>query len=225
MPTPDDRIEELVAAAVAGDLTPAEKDELQRLSALHPWIEPEIERLRDVATRVVDTGREWNDPVVTEALRERILGGIPVHATPPARPRRSWMPPVVGAACLAVGLVIGAAIPTLTSQPPSGPPGTLGAYEQLMVDEESGINVEADLVAHTWGTEAVLDVTGLVIGATYQVVFIDENGVEYAAGEMLGSSVPIHCRLNAAVMRDQTVRMEIRDVTSTVIASVDLPHV
>lgn len=223
MHTPDDRIEELIAAAVAGDLSAAEGEELRRLSQAHPWIEVEIDRLRDVAARVGDAHPGWTDTVVTEALRERILGGIPAQAAPVVRLRRPWLRPLIGAACLVVGLAIGAAVPAVTSLPPSGPPGTLGAHEPLVIEEESGIDLEADLVAHTWGTEAILDVRGLTVDATYRVVFIGEDGAEYSAGEMLGSSVPIHCRLNAAVLREQAVRMEIRDDTSTVIASADLP--
>lgn len=75
------------------------------------------------------------------------------------------------------------------------------------------------------GTEAVIDAEGLTVGATYRVVFIGGDGTEFPAGEMLGSEVAIHCRLNAAVLREDTVRVEIRDATSGVVASADLPEI
>lgn len=223
MHTPDDRIEELVAAAVAGDRSPREEDELRRLAAAHPWVDVEIERLRAIAARVEDADVAWIDAPVTAALRERILGEIAAPAVGPARPRRVWVSPLIGAACLAVGLALGAGLPALSSLPPSGPPGTLGAYEQVAVAANDGVRVETDLVAHTWGTEAVIDATGLTVGAIYRVVFIAEDGTEFPAGEMLGSPVAIHCRLNAAVLREETVRLEIRDASSAVVASADLP--
>lgn len=220
----DDRIEELIAAAVADQLTPGEGDELRALAHEHPWIDVEIERLRDVAGRVGAVEDPWRDAVVTQALRERILGDVPVRQERPAA-RRAWVPPLVGAACLTVGLAVGAGIPALTSLPPSGPPGTLGAYEPIAVDDEvRGVEVDAELVAHTWGTEAVLDVTGLDVGSVYRVVFLGEDGTEFPAGEMLGSEVAIHCRLNASVLREDTVRFEIRDAGSGVVASADLPE-
>ncbi|GAA1915984.1 hypothetical protein GCM10009775_05560 [Microbacterium aoyamense] len=225
MHTPADRIEELIAASVAGDLTPHEQDELRRLALDHPWIEDELARLREVAVRVQAADIEWDDVVVTQSLRERVLGDIPARAPTSLRSRRPWATALVGAACLVLGLALGAGIPALGALPPTGPPGTLGAYEPIAVAEETGLDIDADLVAHTWGTEAVLDIEGLTAGATYRVVFIGADGAEFPAGEMLGSTVAIHCRLNAAVLREETVRLEIRDAGSVVVASSDLPDV
>lgn len=225
MRTPDERIEELIAAAVAGELSELESGELAQLAQVHPWIPDEVARLRDVAERAERAGIEWEDPIVTAALRERVLGEIPAEPVEESRRRRPWGVLLLGAACLTIGLGIGAALPGVLSSPPSGPPGTLGAYEPLVVTESAGIAVDADLVAHTWGTEAVLDLEGLIVGETYRVVFVGEDGTEFPAGEMRGSEVPIHCRLNAAVLREQTVRLEVRTDESIVIASADLPRV
>ncbi|WP_186307687.1 hypothetical protein [Microbacterium sp. 1.5R] len=225
MRTPDERIEELIAASVAGELSELESGELAQLTRVHPWIADEITRLRDVAERAGRAGIDWEDPVVTAALRERVLGEIAVEPSVEPRRRMPWGALLLGAACLTVGLGIGSALPGVLSAPPSGPPGTLGAYEPLIVTESAGIDVDADLVAHTWGTEAVLDLDGLTAGETYRVVFVGEDGTEFPAGEMRGSEVPIHCRLNAAVLREQTVRLEVRSEESAVIASADLPRV
>lgn len=235
MSTPDERIEELIAAAVSGELSPAEEAELARLRAEHPWIDEELASLHALGERLQGADAAWTQPASTDVLRARIMSEIPATAerqaqsaapsTPSARSaRRRWMTPVLAAACLVVGLAIGVGTPALLSVPPSGPPGTLGAIEQVEVDvRAAGIRVDADLVAHTWGTEAVLDVTGLDVGATYSVVFVGIDGTEFSAGEMLGSSVEIHCRLNAAVMRDDAARLEIRDAESNPVASAALP--
>ncbi|TQJ30893.1 hypothetical protein [Microbacterium sp. SLBN-146] len=240
MNTPDDRIAELIAAALAGELTPSESAEFDRLRRDHPRIDDELRELGIVSDRLRRGDVVWTTPRDADALRERVLSSLPAVDAPaidaragaapvtvtPVRPRpRRWITPLVGAACLAAGLVIGLGVPGLTNQPPSGPPGTLGAVEPLQVrDDLDGIDVEAELVAHTWGTEAILEATGLDVGATYAVVFIGADGSEFSAGEILGSEVPILCRMNAAVMRGDTVRFELRDAAAEVIAHADLPE-
>ncbi|MFG6503396.1 hypothetical protein [Microbacterium sp. P05] len=231
MSRPDDRIEELIAAVVAGNATPAEVDELDRLRPAHPWIDDELAAMRAIDERLREADVTWTTPGDAGALRARILSEIP-SASPRERPdaraelgrrRRRWTTPLLAAACLVVGVVIGIAAPTFTSMPPSGPPGTLGAVESIdLRDEVVGVRLDAELVAHTWGTEAVLDATGLDVGATYSVVFIAADGTEFSAGQILGSEVPIHCRVNAAVMRADAVRLEIRDADAGLVAVANL---
>ena len=117
------------------------------------------------------------------------------------------------------------ALPAIDSTP-NGPPGTLGAIEAIdLRNEPTGTTIDADVVAHTWGTEAVLDATGLEVGATYAVILVGADGTEFSAGAMLGSAVPIHCRVNAAVMREDVVRLEIRDAEAGIVAAAELPEV
>ncbi len=239
MPTPDDRIEELIAAAVAGELSPGESDELESLRSAHPWIDGEIEALSAVAGRLRSTDLAWIEADTAEALRDRILSEVPAQmrrgrrtgdaaavASVAGRARARWVTPLVAAACVVVGLSIGLGTPALLTLPPTGPPGTLGAVEPVDVrDEVAGAQIDADVIAHTWGTEAVLDATGLEVGAAYSVVFVSADGREFSAGEMLGSQVPIHCRVNAAVLRGDAVRLEIRDEDARIVAMADLPEV
>ncbi|MFE1644417.1 anti-sigma factor [Microbacterium sp. P01] len=241
MNSPDDRIAALIAAAVAEELTPEEKVELDGFRRTHPWVDEEIANMRDLARRLALAEVAWTDVAPSDALRQRVAastnvpsdaspGPVPigrVAATPPdSRRSRRWLVPMLSAACLAIGLVVGLAIPPLVDAPPSGGPGTLGAIEEIDVrSEAAGAQIDAALVAHTWGTEAVVDASGLDVGATYSVVLIGSDGAEFSAGEMLGSAVPIHCRLNAAVLRAETVRLEIREVgAETPTAVADLPQ-
>lgn len=237
MHTPDDRIAELIAAALAGELSPTEAAEFDRLRRDHPWIDDELRDLGVVSDRLSRGDVTWTTPRDVDAMRARIFSALPTAdeaaATAPAartvaperRPRR-WLAPMLAAACLVIGVGIGLGVPGLTApQPPSGPPGTLGAVEAIQVNDDiTGVDVDAELVAHTWGTEAILEATGLDVGATYAVVFIGADGAEFSAGEILGSEVPIICRMNAAVMREDTVRFEVRDAGASVVAHADLPR-
>lgn len=231
----DERIEELIIAAVADELTPLERVELDELRAVHPWIDDEITSLRSVAERVSIEGEGWRELPVSAALRERVLGASGVASSAasaaPAAPRRGFAP-LLAAACLVIGVVTGAGIaslaasdpgPSVAEPAPTGPVGTLGAIEPVTMRADPGIDVDADVIAHTWGTEALLEIEGLSVGETYAVVFVGADGAEYSAGEMLGSEVPIVCRLNAALLREDAVRVEIRDAGSDVVAGAELP--
>ncbi len=231
----DERIEELIIAAVADELTPLERVELDELRAVHPWIDDEIASLRSVAERVSIEGNGWRELPVSAALRERVLGASGVASSAasaaPSAPRRGFAP-LLAAACLVIGVVAGAGIaslaasdpgPSVAEPAPTGPVGTLGAIEPVTMRADPGIDVDADVIAHTWGTEALLEIEGLAVGETYAVVFVGADGAEYSAGEMLGSEVPIVCRLNAALLREDAVRVEIRDAGSDVVAGAELP--
>ncbi len=244
MRTPDDRWAELVANALAGEATADDLAELADLRRADPARAEEYAQLEAVAQRLRQGDLAWTAPRDTGDLGERIaaaiaaedVGRMPPDATAhtaastptsiAAQRRRRWVTPLIAAACLAVGVVVGTAGPGLLSPTPVGPPGTLGAVEQIAVQEDvAGVDVGADVVAHTWGTEAVLEATGLQVGATYELVFVGAGGGEFSAGEILGSEVPIVCRMNAAVLRDDVVRMELRDTSRTVVAHADLPAV
>lgn len=250
----DERISELIAAAVAGELSPEEEAELDALRRLHPGIAEEIASLRGVAARLTEAEATWTEVAPDDALRDRLRAlfdadglaatasatSTPPTAVPPApasdapeasavpvrRPSR-WVVGMLGAAaCVGIGLGAGLLVPAALSAPPTGPPGTLGAVEPVEVrDASDGTAIDADLVAHTWGTEAVLDATGLEVGATYAIVFIGTDGSEFSAGEMLGSPVAIHCRVNAAVLREDVARLEIRDDAGIAIAAAEVPDV
>ncbi|WP_285136959.1 anti-sigma factor [Microbacterium sp. lyk4-40-TSB-66] len=236
MRTPDDRWAELVAAALAGELTPAESAEFEGLRRSDRARAEEFAALDEVAGRLRQGDLGWTTPRDTGDLFARIersvdsgdptaIGAVPETAV--ARRGRRWVAPLVGAACLVAGLVVGANGAGAFSAPaPSGPPGTLGAVERIEVrDDVGGVDVSAEVVAHTWGTEAYLEATGLDVGATYELVFVGEDGTEFTAGEVLGSDVPIVCRMNAAVLRGDAARMELRDTGDAVVAHAELPAV
>ena len=234
MRTPDDRWAELVAAALAGELDAREASEFAELRDSDPARAREYAELEQVVLRLRQGDLAWTAPRDVDDLGARIEAAVPrdepqtaaAKAAIGPRASRRWLPPVAAAACLVLGLVVGLNAPGLLSPVPVGPPGTLGAVEPVDVNEDiGGVEVDADVVAHTWGTEAYLEARGLRVGATYELVFVGGDGSEFSAGEILGSEVPIVCRMNAAVLRDDAVRMELRDSVRTVVAHADLPAV
>lgn len=236
MRTPDDRWAELAAAALAGELTAAQAIEFDDIRRSDPARAEEYTALEEITARLRQGDLGWTASRDTGDLFARIeasvdrsdaaSAGVPRAVALP-RARRRWVTPVVAAACLAAGIILGANGASLSGSPtPSGPPGTLGAVEQIAVsDDVRGVDVSAEVVAHTWGTEAYLEASGLDVGATYELVFVGVDGTEFTAGEVLGSTVPIVCRMNAAVLRGDAARMELRDRGDVVIAHADLPAV
>lgn len=87
-----------------------------------------------------------------------------------------------------------------------------------------GVEVlEADLIAHTWGTELELVIEGFPEGTTYMVSFLDEAGERVDAGSFLGvAEGPVICRMNAALLRDDATGVVVRTSTGEVVLEADL---
>ena len=267
-PTPSRR-DELIAAALADDLSPAEAAEFAALRAEDPGVDAELAELGALTARLADLpepdgragGAGWVDIEPSAELRRRVAGiagadapavdAAPrldatvtrdAHAAPvtplpdrsarrPARttrrPSRRTLLTVLGAAaCLAVGAGAGALVATPRDGHVDGPPGTLGAVEPVaFAGAPSGVEVDGDVVAHTWGTETLLTVTGLPAGDPFTVVVVGDDGREYESGTFLGTDVEIDCSLNAGVLREDVAAVEIRGADGADIAVAEVPAV
>ncbi|QOD43854.1 hypothetical protein [Clavibacter zhangzhiyongii] len=253
---PDDRRGELIAAALADDLSPAEAAELEAMRAADPTIDDEIALLGGLPSAIRGVGA-WQEAEPSAELARRIGliadgrgegaatapaaatadAGLPEITARPAdldghrarrgsRPRRTALLLAGAAACLALGAAGGAILATPRADVATGPAGTLGALEDVsFAGAPAGVDVEGDVVAHTWGTETLLSVDGLPVGDSFSVVVIDADGDEHASGTMLGSAVRIDCRLNADVMRRDAASVEIRDAAGERVAVAELPPV
>ncbi|GAB3070317.1 hypothetical protein [Nocardioides zeae] len=221
MSTSSERRAELVAGAVTGHLDEAEQAELDALVRDDPSVALEIEELRAVSERIGALGA-WEEPLPSSAV------GAP-------RRRRTL---IAAAAALVAGVGLGTAgtlVVQQTGDEPArtattGPPGTLGVAEPVRFEPATGApaaaaEVRAEVIPHTWGTEAVLDVEGLAVGETYDVRFLDAEGSPVSAGAFLGSAVEIHCSLNAAVLREDVVTLQIVGPDGELVRSADLPTV
>lgn len=245
------RREELIAAALAGELTAAERQEFAGASARDPSMVADLAELRATAAQLDAAQLTWREEEASPDLAERIVavtssdlpdaadraaaGQAPVVAGPGHRStsavaaRTRWPAPLilaVAATLLVVGAFGGQLIRSAVDAPPSGPPGTLGAVEQITFTQASEDSViEASLVAHTWGTETVLEVDGVAVGETFEVVLVSADGQELTSGTFFGTEQTVTCRMNAALLREDLVRVLIERSDGTVLASSDVPAV
>ncbi|KQS17009.1 hypothetical protein [Frigoribacterium sp. Leaf186] len=255
------RRDELIAAALADDLSPAERAEFDELRAADPGVDAELDSLGVVVGGLSTFGR-WDDVAPSDRLRDRVAAidaggafgvagaaggagaagddadaadgadatvtriGPHVAAARSGRGRRPLLIAVAAAACLAVGAGGGALLATPRDTVVDGPAGTLGATEHVdFTGQPAGVDLDGDLVAHTWGTETVLSVDGLPTGSAFTVVVVGDDGREYESGAFLGSDVRVDCRLNAAVLRPDVASVEIRAADGHDIAVASVPPV
>lgn len=268
------RQDELMAAALAGELTAAEREELDAACAANPALLREIQSLQGLSQRLTNSGGDWTEHAVPVTLAQKMealsvelsgpdepapsvgtpqVGNGPATSAPvssppatrvpaPTRPvrslpatspsdrnRRRYRRPLLAAAAaalLVIGGVGGAALSNLQQAPPTGPPGTLGAVEDVQLQgSPTGTTIDAALIAHTWGTETVLAIDGLPVGESYEVVLVRTDGTELDSGTFLGAAQTVTCRMNAAVLRGEVAALQIRSTAGTVLASSDLPRV
>lgn len=217
--TEPDRRAELVAAALADELSPAEAAELEALRSVDPTIDVELAELREIVGAL---------PVPSADLGRRVREAVEAEQRPvaPLRPRRAWAVALGAAACLAVGAAGAVAWDAVASRPPTGAPGTLGAHEAIdFIGEPADVSIEASLVAHTWGTETFLEIDGLPVGDDYSVVLVDGEGRSVDSGSFIGSMATVDCRMNAALLREAVTSVLIEDESGAVVATAELPPV
>ncbi|PPH07295.1 hypothetical protein C5C71_14845 [Rathayibacter sp. AY1C1] len=236
---PGGRREELLAAALAGDLSAEETREFESLRAADPSIDPELASFGAVVDRVGALGR-WEEAEPSPELRSRIAAlagerperGESLRASRRRAPRRrasrlrAVLAVAAAAALLVAGGVAGAALRSAEERPVAGPPGTLGAVEAIAFDERTeGVTLDGSLVAHTWGTETILRGTGFALGESYDLVLVTGSGERLPSGSFLGSSAELDCEMNAAVLRESVAAVEITDAGGALVASAALPAV
>jgi hypothetical protein len=207
----------LISGAISGDLNATEQEELALLRKADPTVDDEIRELAEVLTGSANPGAPAPHAANVDADHDTKAPVIHLR-------RRPWIIAIGAAACVAVGaggvLITQPTIP----DPPTGPPGTLGAIEEISFDgEPSGVTIDGSLIAHTWGTETILNISGLTEANPYDVVLVTVGGDSVDSGSFLGSSVEIDCEMNAAVMRESVTSVEIQDESGAVVASAELP--
>lgn len=234
----DDADRALLAAAATGHLDDDERARLDALLARDGTAAEELAQLRAVLGELEplrDPAAAWREAPAPPlaALPEASTsapGAAPVHLP---RPRRSGrrLAGLALAACLllAVGGVGGALVRGALDERGQavvvGPPGTLGAEEQVSPRTSDGVGATATVVAHTWGTETDMVLTGLEAGRTYSVVVVDDAGRAVVAGTLLGTDGPVDCTMNAAVLRADASRVQVLDAAGVAVVDAELPPV
>ncbi|MGI8646156.1 MAG: hypothetical protein ACR2JD_07545 [Nocardioides sp.] len=155
--------------------------------------EPPAERVAAVraAAERLQPSSEGPESTTTEGRRpgrrELLLGGIAASATAVA------------------GYAAGRAQDSDT--PVAGPPTEEIEFRRL----PEAVAAQARLINHTWGTELMLEVSGLPAGETYDVVYLDGAGTATQAGSFFGvADVVMLCRFNAAPLRADVRSIEVR---------------
>jgi hypothetical protein len=184
------------------DDEPALLEELGSALGHDPSATPPPERVEAVraAARAMDAGRHAHRPRGS-ARRTFLTGGI----------------------AAGVGGIAG----YLASESRDAEPAPQAAVpmEQVAFDltDSSAAVTTSALINHTWGTELVLDVTGLTAGTAYAVVYETVRG-EVAAGSLLAvADVLMKCRFQAAPLRADVRAIELRDPAGRAVLRSELP--
>ncbi|MEY2849697.1 MAG: hypothetical protein RI885_2364 [Actinomycetota bacterium] len=241
-PTPDRRAE-LIAAALSRSLTGPEQREFEKLRAGDPTVDIELDHLRTLVGRMSGALPIWDDSAPSPALRDRVVGIADAHGAVddahastdqheplPVTRRGRWVTGVAAAACIALGVGMGVAATTaigsIETAPPPGRPGDLGVVEEVgFVSASNDVDVDGAVVAHTWGTETLLEIDGLPTGDTFSVMVVTGSGARLPAGTFLGSEATVDCQMNAAVLREKATGIEIMDADGVVVSAAELPSV
>ena len=152
------------------------------------------------------------------AAAERLSGGT-VTPLPSRSPRRLLLTSGVAAGVGGLAGFLGRDL-TIPDAPPTAP------VEAITLQAAEGVSATGGLINHTWGTELLLDVSGLEPGATYVVDYLLADGSTIPAGSLVAvADVLMKCRFNAAPLRADVRRIVVRDpegraAVSTVLSAV-----
>lgn len=174
-----------------------------------------IAAVREAALRAQTARVEHSGPSSTAETNTQATAGSTLMSG-----RRTWL---LSAAAAAVGVVGGAAAVMVSNDDaaPSAAPGPPTEAVQFTPSAESGTALSGKVINHTWGVELLLDATGFAVGSRYRVVYLDTTDATLEAGGFIGAAIPIHCRCNAALLRNDIAAIEIRDADDSVVSRAD----
>ncbi|WP_047866375.1 anti-sigma factor family protein [Rubrobacter aplysinae] len=227
---------ELLGAYALGHLEGEEERELQSHLAHCESCRKEAEELGQVAATLVQD-RDSAHPEVEHtldqtpppALEDRVVAVAtgkragendhPRHRHH-GRRRRLSAPSLIAASVAVVLLAVAGiwAIPTAPEEP------GLGDVEPIsFTTEPQGISADGEVVAHTWGTEVILEMEGLEEDERYTVEVLGEDGTRASAGTLIGDAEqPVECNLNGAVLRENAEAVSVRDSGGALVLRSDL---
>lgn len=232
------RLREALADHLIDRLDPVERATVDAHLATCPECREEARGLRQLVSALREAAEplvafvEQPDAVPPSHLEDAVLERIARESRtddpqqPPidlARRRRDGnrgtIRTLLAAAAALALLVAGIAIGTRIAPAPPGPPFEVLAFEPPPV----GVTAAGKLIAHTWGSEVQLVITGLEDGAVYRASFIGEDGQETPAGTFIGVSArPIVCNLNAAVLREHVALLRVVDQGGETVLEADV---
>jgi len=210
-------LRELLGVYVLGQLDDDERSAAQAHLDGCPACQAEVAELAPLREALlgVDPTRVGALPSPPADLGDHVLGRIRDegrHVRRRALVRRG-VTGLVLAAAIVGAFVLGG---TLSAPPstPAAPP-----VQELTVRLAAvGLQADAGLVKHTWGTELKLEATGLQDGSAYTVTFIRNDGTEVPGGTFLGTGVnQLRCSLNGALPIDEASEVTVTDAAGVVV--------
>lgn len=219
---PADEREELEAHLAACAECRAEREALLPVLAALRNIDPDEVAVSaapspDLLGRIMASTVGRSDHHVAAGGRQSVPGDGPVSLA--ARGRRPigrvLLALAAAVALLAAGVGIGSqAFPRAVP----GPPFETVSFEQA----PPGVDASGRLIAHTWGTEIQLIVTGLDAGQEYHASFVGDDGTAIDGGTFIGITGPMVCNLNAAILRPDVTILRITTNDGAPVLEADL---
>lgn len=195
------------------ELSSRDEDDLERLAGAlgyEPQREPPPTRVAAIRAAADELRRTQQ----TEGRAERRHRE---RRTVSQMPRRREL--LIGGIAASVGAVAGLAGRELLADGPPEVPTEPIAF----TGAPSGVQTDARLINHTWGTELLLDVSGLTDGEAYRVTYLDPSGTLTDAGSFVGvADVLMVCRFNAAPLRAEVAAIAVVDTSGAEVMRADL---
>ena len=213
---------EMLGTFVLGRLEEGERVALQAHLDGCAECRAEVEELWPVAGALAEASPEHVGDA--EAPPPGLIGGILVQVgrerqLRKRRQRRCRVGRSILAAVAATFVAIGFfALPPLISP---GPP-----FERVAFSETAaGVDADANLVAHTSGTETKLVASGLRDGQTYKVALVGGDGTLVPSGAFIGTGEsPVECNLNAPLLREDVAGLEVRSANGDLMLYAEVPE-
>jgi Putative zinc-finger len=214
------RYQEQIGAFLLGNLDGVERAAMQAHVDGCSACQAEVRELEPVVAALAFAApdRIEEAPQPPGDLEESTLAPIlkEMHRARRRRRRSQWSGLAAAAVCV---VAIGLAGFTWLLEPAV-------AWEQLSSSWETrGAEVEGNLIAHDWGTEIRLAVSGIQDGRSHRVTLVSEDEEQVHAGTFIGTGdEPLRCKLNAALLRKDADRLEVRTPDGELVFSAELPE-
>ena len=214
------RYREQIGAFLLGKLDGGERTAMQTHLISCPVCQAEERELEPVVAALADAApdRIDEDPRPPGDLEELTLAPILGEMHRARRRRRRFRWSALAAAAIWV-VVIGLASFTWLLEPAV-------SLERLSFSGVApGVEIEGNLIAHAWGTEIRLSGSGMQDGLTHRVTLVSEGGERVHAGTFTGTGdKPLRCKLNAALLREDAARLEVRTPGGELVFLAKLPE-
>lgn len=215
------RYREQIGAFLLGKLDGVELTAMQTHLSSCPVCQAEVRHLEPVVAALADAApdRIDEDPWPPGDLEELTLAPIlgEIHRARRRRRRFQWSALAAAAAiCVAV---IGLAGFTWLLEP------AVALEPVSFSGEASDVEVDGNLIAHAWGTEIRLVVSGSRDGQTHRVTLVSEDGERVNSGTFIGiGEKTLRCTFNAALLREEADRLEVRTPGGELVFFAELPE-